>query len=296
MPSGGVAGLPVALGERGELVGGQREQSPDEHRLRDAARAVLGGLERLARRLGEAVEVEAVVPVGPADERQAMGPEAVERVAQRPAQVLAERRLGAGLVGVGDRLVEDGEVAGLLGVRGDGEDEPQRVVVEPRPDGVVAGLRERLVLVVGAAARELGRGDVEDPLARPLRNHRHEAEQVLVRVAEAHAAADARLERRRRARQVERDHALVGVPHVDHAVDVLGRGRDLQRAEQVAPAVPQPLDGHLDLAGAQEAVDDRPRPSACRASPIPAGRTSRRAGSPRSRARRRRLASRPARG
>ena len=84
--------------------------------------------------------------------------------------------------------------ARLLEVGGDGEDQPQRVVVEAGADGVVAALGQRLVLVVGAAGRELGGGDVEDPLARPVRNHVHEAEQVLVRVAEAHAPADAGLE------------------------------------------------------------------------------------------------------
>ena len=99
-------------------------------------------------------------------------------------QVLVQRRFRAGLVVVRDRCVEDGAVAGLLHVRRDREHEPQRVVVEPRPDGVVPGLREGLVLVVGAAGRELGRGDVEDPPASPLGDHVHEPQQVLVRVAE----------------------------------------------------------------------------------------------------------------
>ena len=53
------------------------EQPGDEHRLGDAAVRLLGGLERLVRRLGEAVEVQAVVPVGAADERQAVRPEVV---------------------------------------------------------------------------------------------------------------------------------------------------------------------------------------------------------------------------
>ena len=118
------------------------------------------------------------------------------------------------------------------------------------------GLREGLVLVVGAAGRELGRGDVEDPPAGPLGDHVHEPQQVLVRVAEPHAAPDARFERRGRARQVERDHALVGVPHVDHAVDVLGRRGDLQRAEQVVPVAAQAPEGGVDLVDPEVAVDD----------------------------------------
>ena len=78
--------------------------------------------------------------------REAVGPQPVERVPERAVQVLVQRRFRAGLVVVGDRCVEDGAVAGLLHVRRDREHEPQRVVVEPRPDGVVPGLREGLVL------------------------------------------------------------------------------------------------------------------------------------------------------
>jgi hypothetical protein len=100
----------------------------DEHGSRDAAFSVLG-LERLARRVGEAVQVEAVA-VGAPDERQAMGTEPLERVVDRPPEVVRERPLAAGLVVVRDRLVEDREVAGLLDVGGHREHEPGGVVVE----------------------------------------------------------------------------------------------------------------------------------------------------------------------
>ena len=65
-----------------------------------------------------------------------------------------------------------------------------------------------------------------------------EPEQVLVRVPEAHAPADAGLEHRRRARQVERHHALVGVPGVDHPVDVRVAGRHLERRRAAPPRSP----------------------------------------------------------
>ena len=67
------------------------------------------------------------------------------------------------------------------------------VVVEVAADLGVALLGQRLVLVVAGAVGELGRGDVEDALAGAAGDHVDEAEDVLVRVAEAHAAADARL-------------------------------------------------------------------------------------------------------
>ena len=87
--------------------GRQHEQPGDEDRLGHLAVLVVGGLERLAGRVGEAVQVQAVVPVGAADQRQAVRPEPVERVADAALQVLVERRLAAGLVVVGHRLVED---------------------------------------------------------------------------------------------------------------------------------------------------------------------------------------------
>ena len=219
----GVAVAAVVLGDLRQLVGGQREQAGDEHRLGDAARPVLGGLERLARGRREAVEVEAVVPVGPTDQRQPVRTEPVERVAHRALQVLVQRRLRARLVVEGHLLVEDPAVARLLHVGGDGEDQPQRVVVEAGSDGVVAALRQRLVLVVGAAGRELGRGDVEDALrarsgtmcTNPSRSW-FESRKPMPRPMPG-------LEQRGRARQVERDHALVRVPDVDHPVGVLVR-------------------------------------------------------------------------
>jgi hypothetical protein len=94
----------------------------------------------------------------------------------------------------GHRLVEDRPVAGLLEVAGDTEDEPQRVVVEAGPDVVVPPLGQGLVLVVRRAVGELSGRDVQDPLTRAVRDEVDEPEQVLVRVAEAHAPADPGLE------------------------------------------------------------------------------------------------------
>ena len=103
------------------------------------------------------------------------GPRRSSVYAKRALAGARTAALGAGLVVVRHRLVEDARVAGLLDVGGHAQDQPQRVVVEAGADVVVAALGERLVLVVGAAVGELRRGDVEDALARPLRDHVHEA-------------------------------------------------------------------------------------------------------------------------
>ena len=88
----GVVGQAAQLGDPGELPGGEDEQAGDEHRLGHTAVRVRRRLERLSRSLGETIEVQAVVPVGPPDERQAVRPEPVEGVARRAFQVLVEGR------------------------------------------------------------------------------------------------------------------------------------------------------------------------------------------------------------
>ena len=113
--------------------------------------------------------------------------------------------------------------------------------------------------MVRAARGELRRGEIEDPLAGPLRHHVHEAQQILVGITEAHAAADPRLEERRRSRQVERDHALVRVPHIDRAIDVRVRGRHLQRLEQAVPVRAQLLERERGSRRIEVAREHRPR-------------------------------------
>ena len=56
----------------GELAAGEHKQAGDENGFGNLAVLVGRGLEGLARRIGEAVQVEAIVPIGAADEGQAM--------------------------------------------------------------------------------------------------------------------------------------------------------------------------------------------------------------------------------
>ena len=183
------------------------------------------------------------------------GPRLREHVVERALEVLEERRRVLRVVVERHRLLQDAEVARLLDVGGRARDEPQRVVVEAPADVVVPALRERLVLVVGAPVVLLRRRDVEDALLRARGDEVDEAEEVLVRVAEAHAAADAGLEVGGRARHVERDHALVRVPDVDHPVEpgvlrlhVVGR-------EHARPVVVQRAESLVDLRRLREAGD-----------------------------------------
>ena len=89
------ASSPTQAGDRLRLPRGEHEQAGDEHGLGDAAGPVGGRLEGLARPVREDVEVEAVVPVRPPDERQAVRAQPLEGEVDAPAQVVVERRLGA---------------------------------------------------------------------------------------------------------------------------------------------------------------------------------------------------------
>ena len=223
------------------------KQACDEDRFGNLAVLVRRGLERLARRVREAVEIQAVVPVGSTDERQAVRTDTFEGVIETAAQVFVKRLLGARFVFELHRFVEDAPVAGFLEVGRDAQDEPVRIVVEAAADVVVPAFGERLILVERAAGLELRGRDVEDAFAGAGRDHLDKAQQVLVRITETQTPADAGFVERRRARHVERGHALVGVPDVDHAVGVDVGRLHVINAEQAVPIFPQRLEGGGDV-------------------------------------------------
>ena len=63
----------------------------------------------------------------------------------------------------------------------------------------------------------------------------HKAHKILVRIPEAHSAADSALEERSRTRHIESNHTLVLVPDIDHPVHLLVRSRNAETSEQVVP-------------------------------------------------------------
>ena len=193
----------------------------NEHALRHGSLAGPGDLEALSRVLREAVEVQAVVPVRAPDQRQAVRAEMCLCKIEAPAQMLHERFGQLRIVVEVDLLVQDAPVTGLakIGVRPGNQ--PQRVVVEAAADRQIPLLGQGLILVIGAAVRELRRRDVQDALTRTLRNHMDKAKQILAGVTEAHASAHAAFEVAGAAAHVEGHHALVLVPDIDHAVELL---------------------------------------------------------------------------
>ncbi len=93
--------------------------------------------------------------------------------------------------------------------------------------------------MVGASVWELRRGDVDDALACAVGDQMHETEQILAGIPKAHTAPDAGFIVGGRTAHVERHHALILVPDVDHAVDLLVGGLNDIAAKQVSPVVVQ---------------------------------------------------------
>src|SRR5512142_2945415 len=98
----------------------------------------------------------------------------------------------------------------------------------------------------------------QQPSARTLRHEVEEAEQVLVRVAEAHPAPDARLVEARRAREVGGGDALVRVPGVQQPARDGVRALAPKAGEQLEPRRAHRSEGGVDGAGGAVALEQRP--------------------------------------
>lgn len=143
----------------------------DKHALRHRTLAGTSDLETFARVFRKTVQVQTVVPVCSADQRQTVGAEVGMRVVEAAAKVL-HQRLGKALVIVeGDKLVQNRPISSLTDVCVGAGDEPQRIIVETAAHIQIALLSERLILVVGTAVRELGGCNIEYALTGPLGYH-----------------------------------------------------------------------------------------------------------------------------
>ena len=174
-----------------ELPADIDEHAGDQHALGDPALSGLRRLEGFIRIDGVAVQIQAVVPVRPADQGKPVGSQVVDHVSEGTAQVLEETPHAVGIVVEGNLFLEDRPIAGLLEVGAGGQDQPERIVVEVSSDRGVASLGQRLVLVVGAAVLLLDGGHVQDPLSGSLGDLMHATQQILVGIPEAQAPADA---------------------------------------------------------------------------------------------------------
>ena len=161
---------------------------------------------------------------------------------------MLHQRCGDGPIVVkGNDLGQNSRIAGLPHVGAGSGNQPQRIVVEAASDIGISLFGQRLVLVVGAAVRKLGGGDIDNPLPCPVRDQVHKAKEILAGIPKAHAPSDAGLVIGGGAGHVEGHHTLVLIPDVDHAVHlVVGRAYGVS-GKEISPVFVQLAKGLLHI-------------------------------------------------
>ncbi len=101
---------------------------------------------------------------------------------------------GTGLVIVRDWFIENAKVTCFFDVGRHCQHQPQRIIVEAGTDIVISAFGQRLILMIRAACFKLRGSNIQNAFTRPLRDEMHKAKQILIRVAESHAAPDTALE------------------------------------------------------------------------------------------------------
>ena len=189
--------------------------------------------------LGEAVQVQAVIPVSTADQRKVMRAEMIDGEIKRPLEVLHQCCGNGHIVVVRNDLIQNGIITCLSCISADGSNEPQRIIVETGADSRIALLGKRLVLMISRAVLELCGSNVNDSLPCTFRNQVYKAEKILTGITEAHAAADSGFIVGSRTAHVEGDHALVLIPDIYHTVYLVISGMNRIVCQKILPVILQ---------------------------------------------------------
>ena len=140
-------------------------------------------------------------------------------------------------------LFQNGNISGLPDIGVDCGNEPQRIIVESAADVGISLFRQRLVLVIGASVRKLGRGNIQDPFSCPFRNQMKEAQKILTGIPESHTSADAGFIIRSRTGHIKGHHTLILVPYIYHTVYFIVGRRYLEAGQQLFPVLAKFLKG-----------------------------------------------------
>ena len=196
---------------------------------------------------GIAGKVDGIVPVGEAEQRQAMlagivfgeGESALQVVEYRPGLSLFQRKL---FVVIGNPLVEEDGIAGLFNVSADGLNDPEVVVAVPFFTLFFAGVAfvgfhgERKELMHGGTVGQLHAQQLAQQAAGIVRNTGQHAHHVLRAVAKPEAArTEPELIERQVARPVEGGVALARVMDVDHGIERGVGGLALEAGQILVP-------------------------------------------------------------
>ena len=192
---------------------------------------------------GEAIQIEAVVPVRSPYQRKAVRAEMRCSKGKTAAQVLKQRLCERRVVVKIDGFAENAPVTGLAEIRVCPCYEPQRIIIEAAPHTQISFLGERLVLMVGTPVRKLGGCYIQYTLSGALRYHMNKTEKILAGVAESHSAPHTALKITGGPAHIESYHTLVLIPYVYHTVQLLNRRRDTVIRKQLFPIIAKIIEG-----------------------------------------------------
>ena len=188
---------------------------------------------------GIAVQVQAVVPVRPADERKAVGTLMGGDKVKGTFQVFHKGNGCGHIIVKRNLLFQDRHISGLPDIGVYCSDEPQGIVVKAASDIGISLFGQRLVLVISAAVGELCGGNIQDTFSCPLRNQMEEAQEILAGIPKAHASADTGLIVGGGTGHIEGYHTLILVPDIHHTVHLIVGRAYLEAGQQLFPVMAQ---------------------------------------------------------
>ena len=171
--------------------------------------------------LGEAVQVQTVIPVSAADQRKLVRTLVVYNVIKGTFQMIHQRCCNGFIIIKRNHICQDRSISGLSYVSAGTCNQPQRIIIEAASDIRVTLLGKRLVLMISTSVLELGRSDIDDSFSCPVRDQMHETEQILAGITEAHSTADSGFIIGSRTGHIEGYHTLILVPDIYHTVNLI---------------------------------------------------------------------------
>ena len=176
------------------------------------------GLKAFAGLRGKTVQVQAVVPVCPADLRQTVRTQMGSGEAYASAQMLHQRSRPGRIAVKSAFLVQNGEIPGFPYVGGCTGNQPERIVIKSAADVRISLFGKRLILVVCASVLKLCAGNIQDALPRTGGDQVDKAQQILAGIPESHSPAQPALKIAGTAAHIKGDHALILIPHIHKPV------------------------------------------------------------------------------
>ena len=150
-----------------------------------------GCLERFTGFTGEAVQIQAVIPVSSSDQRKFVRSEMCRCIMERFVQMFKQRYFRTFLTVKWYQLIKNAIITGFLQIGSNRCNQPQRVIIKSTSDIEIALLCQWLILMICASVRELCRCNINNSFPCAFRNQMYKSEKILTGITESHASSGA---------------------------------------------------------------------------------------------------------